>query len=114
MLASFGVLSGRTPVGVVNKGASVFYDPFGSYAFNRNELVAMATAVVAVAALGALFRFTALGLRMRAEPVDSGAYAHHEDPHSYVWTAPGGRNRQGGALDGLGPTAPRPWRLGVH
>ena len=66
VLASFGVLSGRTPVGVVNNGASVFYDPFGSYAFNRNELVAMGVAVVAVASLGVLFRFTALGLRMRA------------------------------------------------
>jgi branched-subunit amino acid ABC-type transport system permease component len=66
VLASFGALSGRTPVGVVDNGANVFYDPFGSYAFNRNELVAMATVVVAVVALGVLFRFTALGLRMRA------------------------------------------------
>jgi branched-subunit amino acid ABC-type transport system permease component len=39
---------------------------FGVYAFSRNELVAMGTAVVATLGLAALFRFTALGLRMRA------------------------------------------------
>jgi len=66
VLASFKVLSGRTPVGVINNGATVFYDPFGVYAFSRNELVAMGTAVVATLGLAALFRFTALGLRMRA------------------------------------------------
>ena len=66
VLASFTVLAGKTPVGVVNKGATVFYDPFGSYPFSRDELVAMGTAVVAMVALATLFRFTALGLRMRA------------------------------------------------
>ena len=39
-----------TPVGIVPDGASVFYDPFGVYAFSRNELVAMAVAVVAMVA----------------------------------------------------------------
>jgi branched-subunit amino acid ABC-type transport system permease component len=66
VLASFTAIAGKTPVGVVNEGATVFYDPLGSYAFNRNELVAMGTAVVATLALAALFRFSALGLRMRA------------------------------------------------
>ena len=47
-------------------GANVFYDPFGVYAFSRNELAAMVVAVVATLALAAMFRFTALGLRMRA------------------------------------------------
>jgi branched-subunit amino acid ABC-type transport system permease component len=66
VLAGFTAIAGKTPVGVVNNGATVFYDPFGSYAFNRNELVALAVAVVATLALAALFRFSALGLRMRA------------------------------------------------
>ena len=51
---------------IVPRGADVFYDPFGVYAFSRNELVAMGTAVVATLALAALFRFSAIGLRMRA------------------------------------------------
>jgi branched-subunit amino acid ABC-type transport system permease component len=66
IVARFGAIAGRTPVGVVPDGAEVFYDPFGVYAFNRNELVAMGTAVVAVLGLAALFRFSAVGLRMRA------------------------------------------------
>jgi len=66
VLASFTVLAGKTPVGIVNNGARVFYDPFGSYAFSRDELVAMGVAVGGTLALGALFRFSALGLRMRA------------------------------------------------
>jgi len=66
LLADYQVLTGVTPEGVVADGASVFYDPFGSYAFNRNELVAMGTAAVATLALAALFRFSAIGLRMRA------------------------------------------------
>ena len=66
VLAEFKALSGATPEGVVNDGNSVFYDPFGVYPFSRNELVMMGVAVVAALALGALFRFSAMGLRMRA------------------------------------------------
>lgn len=66
LLADFVYVSGRTPEGIVPDGASVYYDPFGVYPFSRDELVAMAVAVVAMVALAALFRFTALGLRMRA------------------------------------------------
>jgi branched-subunit amino acid ABC-type transport system permease component len=66
LIVNFTAVTGRTPVGIVPDGASVFYDPFGSYAFSRNELVAMAVAVVAMLGLGALFRFTAIGLQMRA------------------------------------------------
>jgi ABC-type branched-subunit amino acid transport system permease subunit len=51
---------------VVNDGATVFYDPFGVYPFSRDELVMMGVAAVATLALGALFRFSAIGLRMRA------------------------------------------------
>jgi branched-chain amino acid transport system permease protein len=62
----FESVAGVAPVGIVPEGASVFYDPFGVYSFNRNELVAMAVAVVGMAVLGALFRFTGVGLQMRA------------------------------------------------
>jgi branched-chain amino acid transport system permease protein len=66
ILAGFDAIAGQTPVGVVTEGASVFYDPFGSYAFSRDELVAMGTAVAAMLGLAALFRFSSVGLRMRA------------------------------------------------
>ncbi|HEX8802784.1 MAG TPA: hypothetical protein VF743_01285, partial [Acidimicrobiales bacterium] len=66
LLTNFEAVAGATPVGIVPDGASVFYDPFGVYAFSRNELVAMAIAVTAMAGLGALFRFSGIGLQMRA------------------------------------------------
>jgi branched-chain amino acid transport system permease protein len=66
LIVNFQSVTGRTPVGIVPKGASVFYDPFGVYAFSRNELVAMGVAVVGMLALGALFRFSGIGLQMRA------------------------------------------------
>ncbi len=66
VIVGFKVVAGRTPTGIVPDGASVFYDPFGVYAFSRDELVAMGVAVVGMAGLAALFRFTAIGLRMRA------------------------------------------------
>lgn len=66
LLFDFRPAAGQVPQGIVPRGDSVFYDPFGVYAFSRNELVAMAVALVAVVALGALFRFSAIGLRMRA------------------------------------------------
>lgn len=66
LIVGFEPVAGRTPQGIVPDGASVFYDPFGVYAFSRDELVAMAAAVALTAALAALFRFTAIGLQMRA------------------------------------------------
>ncbi|HYO17431.1 MAG TPA: branched-chain amino acid ABC transporter permease, partial [Dermatophilaceae bacterium] len=66
LIFSFTAVAGRTPTGIVAEGASVFYDPFGVYPFSRNELAQLAIAVTAMLALAALFRFTALGLRMRA------------------------------------------------
>src|SRR5687767_8515620 len=46
LVADFEAVAGRTPVGIVPDGASVFYDPLGVYAFSRNELVAIGVAVV--------------------------------------------------------------------
>jgi branched-chain amino acid transport system permease protein len=66
LVANFEAVAGRTPVGIVPDGATVFYDPLGVYAFSRNELVAIAVAVLGMALLAALFRFTAIGLAMRA------------------------------------------------
>jgi branched-subunit amino acid ABC-type transport system permease component len=66
ILANFKAVAGQTPVGVVPNGAGVFYDPFGVYAFSRDELVMMGVVVVVPLLLVALFRFTATGLRMRA------------------------------------------------
>ena len=47
-------------------GSSVFYDPLGVYPFNRDELAAMGVILIAVVVLGAIFRFTSIGLSMRA------------------------------------------------
>jgi branched-subunit amino acid ABC-type transport system permease component len=66
IIFNFQAVGGATPEGVAPNGANVFYDPFGVYAFSRNELVAMIVAVVATLGLAAMFRFTAIGLRMRA------------------------------------------------
>jgi branched-chain amino acid transport system permease protein len=66
VLVGFTPVAGRTPEGIVKGGATVFYDPFGVYRFSRDELVMMALALVATAALAALFRYSAIGLRMRA------------------------------------------------
>lgn len=66
ILIDFKPTLGTTPVGIAPDGDKVFYDPFGVYAFSRDELVAMVVAVVAMLALGALFKWTAIGLRMRA------------------------------------------------
>jgi branched-subunit amino acid ABC-type transport system permease component len=66
LVVGFEPVAGRTPEGIAPNGASVFYDPFGVYAFSRNELVAMAVALASMLMLAALFRWTAIGLRMRA------------------------------------------------
>lgn len=66
LAANFEAIAGRTPVGIIPDGASVFYDPFGVYSFSRNELMAMGVAVIAMLVLAALFRFSSLGLAMRA------------------------------------------------
>lgn len=66
LVVGFEPVAGRTPEGLLPHGGSVFYDPTGLYPFSRNELTAMAVALAATAALAALFRFTSIGLQMRA------------------------------------------------
>ena len=66
LVIGFEPVAGRTPEGIVPDGATVFYDPFGVYAFSHDELVAMAVAVTGMALLAALFRWSAIGLQMRA------------------------------------------------
>lgn len=66
LVASFEAVAGKAPKGIITNGDTVFYDPFGVYAFSRDELVQLVVAGVSVAGLGALFRFSSLGLSMRA------------------------------------------------
>lgn len=66
MAANFTGVVGRTPEGIVPDGSGVFYDPFGVYPFSRNELMMIGVAIAAMLGLAALFRFTAIGLQMRA------------------------------------------------
>ncbi len=66
LVFQFQGVAGRTPEGIVPNGAGVYYDPFGVYPFSRNELMTMAVAVTAMLGLAALFKFSALGLQMRA------------------------------------------------
>jgi branched-subunit amino acid ABC-type transport system permease component len=67
IVANFKSVAGQTPVGIVPNGATKFYNPFGNaYSFSLDELVAMGVAVAAMLGLAALFRFSAIGLRMRA------------------------------------------------
>jgi branched-chain amino acid transport system permease protein len=65
-IAGFQAVAGSTPQGIVPDGARVYYDPFGVYPWSRNELAQMAVGLAGMVLLGALFRFTPLGLRMRA------------------------------------------------
>ena len=66
LVSRYEPVAGRTPTGIVPNGASVFYDPFGVYAFSRDELAAMVVALIAVVVLGLIFRFSSIGLAMRA------------------------------------------------
>ena len=66
LTARFTAVAGRRIGGIMPDGASVFYDPFGVYRFNRDELAMMAVVLAGTLLLGALFRFSALGLAMRA------------------------------------------------
>lgn len=66
LLIDFQAVAGTTPVGIVPGGSTVFYNPLGVYALSRNELTAIGVAVAAMVGLGVLFRYSAIGLRMRA------------------------------------------------
>ncbi len=65
-LLGFKPVSGKVPSGIAPKGGSVFYEVFGLYSFNRNELVMLGFGAFAVICLALLFRFTMIGLQMRA------------------------------------------------
>jgi branched-subunit amino acid ABC-type transport system permease component len=58
--------SSLPPEGIVPNGSGVYYSVLHTYAFSRDELAAMVVATVAVGALGAAFRFSSIGLQMRA------------------------------------------------
>ena len=64
--ARFTAVAGRQITGIMPDGAGVFYDPFGLYRFNRDELAMIVVALAGTVLLGALFRYTTLGLAMRA------------------------------------------------
>lgn len=66
LVVGFEPVAGHTPEGLLPNGANVFYDPFGLYSFSRDELTALVIAVAGAVGLAALFRFTAIGLQMRA------------------------------------------------
>ncbi len=66
IFADYAPVAGRAPTGIVPEGGSVFYDPLGVYPFSRDELAAMGVILAAVIVLGAIFRFTPVGLQMRA------------------------------------------------
>lgn len=66
IILSFSPAPGSSPHGVLPDGNRVRYDPFGVYPFSRDELAAMVVATVAVLGLAALFRFTPVGLMMKA------------------------------------------------
>ncbi len=65
LIADYKPVAGRTPTGIVPDGSSVFYDPTGVYPFSRDELAQIIVAGVGVILLGAMFRFTSMGLAMR-------------------------------------------------
>lgn len=66
LIVGFQPVAGQTPQGIVPGGATVFYNPIGVYALSRNELTAVVVTVLAMGGLAALFRFSAIGLQMRA------------------------------------------------
>ncbi|MEM7141390.1 MAG: ABC transporter permease [Actinomycetota bacterium] len=66
LAANFTPVSGRPPSGIVPDGSSVFYDPFGVYRFSRDELAMMIVGLIAMVLLWVMFRFSSLGLSMRA------------------------------------------------
>lgn len=66
ILIGFEPVAGATPQGLLPNGSTVFYDPTGRYPFSRDELTAATAALVSTGALAALFRYSNIGLQMRA------------------------------------------------
>ena len=66
IVMNFEPRTGMTPEGIAPRGNNVFYDVWGVYSFSRNELIAMVVALSATVALALIFKYTVIGLRMRA------------------------------------------------
>ena len=66
VVMNFEPKTGQPIEGIVPRGNNVFYDVGDIYSFSRNELVAMIVALLATVGLAVLFKFTTVGLRMRA------------------------------------------------
>ncbi len=66
LIIGFEPVQGQTPVGIVPHGADVYYSVFGVYKLSRDELTMIGVAVIVMGGLALLFRYSAIGLRMRA------------------------------------------------
>ena len=66
IVMNFEPKTGQAIEGIVPRGNNVFYDVWDVYSFSRNELAAMVIALTATVGLALLFKFTTVGLRMRA------------------------------------------------
>ena len=66
IVMNFEPKTGAAIEGIAPRGNNVFYDVWDIYSFSRNELVAMIVALTATVGLALLFKFTVIGLRMRA------------------------------------------------
>jgi branched-chain amino acid transport system permease protein len=66
VVMDFEPSSGQQIQGIAPNGNNVFYNVWDVYSFSRNELVAMVVALTATVGLGLLFKFTSVGLQMRA------------------------------------------------
>jgi branched-subunit amino acid ABC-type transport system permease component len=64
LLLNMGDSPSYGPTGIISHGDTAYH--FSSYAITRDELVTITVTILAVIGLTALFRFTAIGLRMRA------------------------------------------------
>ena len=66
LLSKFQAVAGRTPVGIMPRGAEVYYDPLGIYPWSRDELAQLIIAFTALVLITTFFRYFAAGLAMRA------------------------------------------------
>jgi branched-chain amino acid transport system permease protein len=66
LLSKFQAVAGRTPVGIMPRGAEVYYDPLGIYPWSRDELAQLIIAFTALVLIMTFFRYFAAGLAMRA------------------------------------------------
>jgi branched-subunit amino acid ABC-type transport system permease component len=64
IVLNFGGSPAYGPTGIISHGDTAYH--FSSYALTRDEIATIVITIVAVIGLTAIFRFTAIGLRMRA------------------------------------------------